>query len=170
MHLPLLPSARAAAVMTTWGCLALLSGCGRGDAHNHGAHAKAEHAEHVHAAKHGGVAVELGEHEFQVEFTFGDTPGTLLAYLLDGHMNEYVRIEAARFTATAKVDGETFPVMFEATADSATGEKVGDSSLFTAKIAGVPAGHTVDLVVPTLVIKGRTYTNVIARVPVRTKP
>lgn len=142
---------------------ALVSGCGRDG------HAPHAHTDHVHEAKHGGVAVELGEHEFQIEFTHGDTPGTLFAYVMDGHMNEYVRIAAPSFSATATVDGVAFPIVFEATAEAATGEKIGDSSLFTARGSGLATKSAVDLSIPTLVIKGHTYQNVTARVPARTK-
>ncbi|HEX2853509.1 MAG TPA: hypothetical protein VHO24_09740 [Opitutaceae bacterium] len=159
-----LPAIIAVAVAVASSGLALLGGCSR-----RVEHAPSTHTEHVHAAKHGGVAVELGEHEFQVEFTHGDTQGTLFAYVMDGHMNEYVRIEAPRFSATATIDGVASPIVFEATAEPATGEKVGDSSLFTAKLAGASARSAVDLSVPALVIKGHIYQNVAARVPARTK-
>jgi hypothetical protein len=143
--------------------LVLVSGCGRDD------HAPHAHTDHVHAAKHGGVAVELGEHEFQIEFTHGDTPGTLLAYVMDGHMNEYVRIVAPNFAGTATVDGMTFPILFEATAEPATGEKIGDSSLFTARVAGLAPQSVIDLSLRALVIKGHTYENVTVRLPARVK-
>ena len=60
-------------------------------------------AAHTHAARHGGIAVELGEEEFHVEFTHGDTPGTLLAYFMDAEMEDYVRITPASFAASARV-------------------------------------------------------------------
>jgi hypothetical protein len=148
-------------VATALGAFALLAGCGKKATHEPPEDQAGKG--HVHAAKHGGVAVELGEHEYQIEFTVGETPGTIRAYIMDGHMEEFVRIEAATFAATAAVDGQTIPLVFAAVADPATGEKIGDSSLFEAKVAGLNAGAAVELKIPALLIKGRTYTNIAAR-------
>ena len=126
-----------------------------------GAHA------HTHDAKHGGIAVELGNEEFHVEFTYGDKSGVLQAYILDAHMENYVRIETHSFPASAVIDGNPHALIFTATSSAATGEKPGDSSLFEAPLPPVTGQPALQLSVPTLMVKGRTYTNVSATLPAR---
>jgi hypothetical protein len=142
-------------------------GCSREDPAAAGAHPPAEH---THAAKHGGVAVELGEEEFHVEFTYGDTPGALLAYFMDAEMEDYVRITPASFAAVARVAGRDLPLVFQATASSATGETVGDTALFTATAGWLAERPAVKLTVPAITIKGRTYTAVRAGLPAGKHP
>jgi hypothetical protein len=144
--------------------LAML-GCGKKAAHE----AKA-HGGHVHEAKHGGVAVELGEHEYQMEFTFGDTPGVLRAYIMDGHMNDYVRIDLPSFSATANVNGSSYPLVFQATTSSATGEKMGDTALFEATEAWLAARPAIELAVPVITVRGHTYSNLTVHLPAAAQP
>ena len=125
---------------------------------------------HTHETQHGGVAVELGEEEYHVEFTFGETPGTLEAYFLDGEMEDYVRLAIPSFTATANVGGRDFPLQFEATTNSATGEKSGDSALFEARAEWLIARPDLKLTVPALAIKGHDYTNLSVALPARSPP
>ena len=140
-----------------------LGGCRpKHDHHAHGAHG------HTHDAKHGGVAVELGQEEFHIEFTYGDKPGVMQAYILDAHMENYVRVDAPSFTATAVSGGASHSLLFTATASAATGEKVGDSSLFEAPLPPAINGRpALQLSVPTLSIKGRTYSNITAKLAAR---
>jgi hypothetical protein len=142
-------------------------GCSREDHTAVGAHPPAEH---THAAKHGGVAVELGEEEFHVEFTYGDTPGAMLAYFMDAEMEDYVRIAPASFAAMARVDGRDLPLVFQATASSATGETVGDTALFTATASWLADRPAVQLTVPAITLKGRTYTAINAGLPAGKHP
>ncbi|MES2692713.1 MAG: hypothetical protein V4773_04515 [Verrucomicrobiota bacterium] len=143
--------------------LAVALGCGpKHDHHAHGAHG------HTHDAKHGGVAVELGQEEFHIEFTYGDKPGVLQAYILDAHIENYVRVDAPSFTAIAVTGGASHPLLFTATASAATGEKAGDSSLFEAPLPAAIAGRpALQLSVPALSIKGRTYSNITAKLAAR---
>jgi hypothetical protein len=48
--------------------------------------AAAPEEEHSHDPKHGGVVLELGEHEGHLEIVHDETTGTLTAYVYDGNM------------------------------------------------------------------------------------
>ena len=63
----------------------LLWGCG-GDSSPH-------HQHHdVHIAPHGGTLVELGDHEFNLEFVHEEDTGSLGIYVLGPHAEKYLRI------------------------------------------------------------------------------
>ena len=120
---------------------------------------------HRHETQHGGGAMAIGAEEYQVEFTFGETPGTLDAYVMDGEMEDYVRIAAAAWPAVARVEGRDFPLEFRAIANSATGETVGDTALFEARADWLAAKPALTIFLPTLTIKGHAYTNLSATLP-----
>lgn len=144
--------------------LVLGSGCG-GEKHSG---ASTAHG-HAHAPKHGGVLAELGEEEFHLEFVHSDTPGALLAYVLDAHVEGYVRIAAPSFAATALVDGLTHPLVFQAVPNHATGETAGDTALFEARAGWLASQPGLKISVPEIEIKGRRYAGVTADLP-RRKP
>lgn len=119
---------------------------------------------HTHAAQQGGVLAELGEEEFHLEFTHGDGPGVLRAFVMDGEAEKFVRLDLPYFAATVRHDGRDMPVVFQATASSATGEKVGDTALFEAA-TGLPGKPAVTITVPVLAVKGRSYRDITAILP-----
>jgi hypothetical protein len=147
---------------------ALLAGCGKkhDDDHDHD-HAGHDDHGHSHEARHGGVAVVLGEEEFHVEFTHSDRPGVLQAYVFDGHMENYIRITAPAFPAVAEFGGVKAPVTFLAVANPASGETVGDTALFEAVVPGLTSQQVVALTVPALQVKGNAYQNLSATIPSR---
>jgi hypothetical protein len=142
-----------------------LGGCSRGHdhAHDHGNKEKKSHAGHAHThdAKHGGVALVLGEEAYHIEFTYGETPGVLQAYFLDGEMENYVRVAAPSFATIAKMGDEEKPLVFHATTNSATGETVGNSALFEARADWLVGKPLLKLSIPTITVKSSTYTNLI---------
>jgi len=104
--------------------LFLMVGCGkRGELSDH---------DHFHAPPHGGVAVELGLHEYQLEFVLDANAGRMTAYVLSGHMDTFVRIAVDSFDVRVlRPEGERV-LMFKAVANPATGETIGDTSQFEA--------------------------------------
>jgi hypothetical protein len=106
--------------------LVLLAGCGEskhGDSH-HG---------HQHTPPHGGTPVVLGNEEYHLELVLDPASGKLQAYVLDGHMDKFIRLTNESFTVTAKLVGKPETLVFRAVANPATGEKVGDTSQFEAQ-------------------------------------
>ncbi len=88
---------------------------------------------HVHAAPHGGMLVEVGEHAYNVELVRNADEGKLTAYLLDGHAENFVRIAAPSFDLVIITGGERKPLTLRAVANPATGETVGNTSQFEAQ-------------------------------------
>jgi hypothetical protein len=141
-----------------------LCGCGRGHDHAHDHDKdKKSHAGHAHAhtAKHGGVALVLGDEEYHIEFTYGETPGTLQAFFFDGEMENYMRIAAASFPALARIGEEERALVFHATANPATGETVGNTALFEAHAEWLAAKPVLTLSLASITVKSRTYTNLV---------
>lgn len=106
----------------------------------------------------------MGDEAYHVEFARGEAPGALLAYFLDGHMEEYVRLAAPSFPATVTCEGRDLAVVFTATTNAATGERPGDAAVFEARIEPAAAGGLL-IAVPRLTVKGRDFTDVAARLP-----
>ena len=71
----------------------LLPGCGS-DKDEHAGHDHGPAHKHEHRAPHGGTAVVLGNEAFHLEFVRDAATGTLTCYVLDAHMENFVRIAA----------------------------------------------------------------------------
>lgn len=92
-------------------------------------------AGHAHVAPHGGTAVELGDHEYNLELVLDPRSGTFRGYILDAHMENAVRIEQESFEVAATLPGgEEKALVFRAVGSGATGETVGDTSYFEAQV------------------------------------
>jgi hypothetical protein len=145
-------------------CLPLLAlSCTKKDNdHDHEAHAT--HGGHVHTAPHGGSLAEVGEHAYNVEFLRDASSGKLSAYILDGHAENFIRLKATRLEAIATVNGEKRPLIFQAIANAATGETVGDTSQFDAQADWIKSSSTFDVAIPALEIRGTTFKSITATV------
>lgn len=100
--------------------IAAFSACGK----------KAEQGAHLHAAPHGGTLVEIGDHAYNLELVRDTAAGKLTAYVLDGHAENFVRINSPAIELIAMPGGTFTPVSLKAVASSSTGETVGDTSQF----------------------------------------
>ena len=85
---------------------------------------------HQDQPPHGGTPIVLGDEQFHVELVRDPASGTLRAYILDGEMEDFVRISAKAFDILVDRDGRKETLTFRPVADLATGETVGDTSLF----------------------------------------
>lgn len=132
----------------------IVAGCGGEPDHNH------DGGGHSHTAPHGGTLVELGDHQGNVEFVRDETAGKLTAYLLDGHAENYVRVPLASFVVKATVAGKEETLTFAPVANTATGEKVGDTSQFEAAADWIKTTTSFDAVLPELAVKGTTFKDV----------
>ncbi len=142
--------------------LAALTGCSKGG--SSGA-ADAQPAHHEHHPPHGGTPVALGDEAYHLELVRDADSGKIDAYLLDGEMEEFVRTAAASFEVSAAVGGEKKTLVFQAVANPATGETVGNTSCFEARadwIAGTPA---FDAVLTRLEVRGTSFQNVAFNFP-----
>jgi len=107
----------------------LLSGCGKAP-DNGGANEGPQ--VHRSVPPHGGTPVALGA-DYNLELVRDRDAGILSAYLLDDEMEEFVRSSSRSITIVASMDGEPHALVLGAIANRATGETVGDTSLFQAK-------------------------------------
>ena len=105
----------------------LVLGCG-GDSYQSGSG-----GEHVHVAPHGGQLVEVGEHGsgYNLELVL-HPDGFLQIYVLDAHAENFVRISTPSIEIEiSREDKTSRTLLCVPVADPATGETVGNTSLFT---------------------------------------
>jgi len=104
----------------------LLGGCGRA-ADSNAADAKPQL--HQDVPPHGGTPVALGD-DYNLELVRDPAAGTLSGYVLDDEMEEFIRSSSPAVTLELTVGGEPRQLVLAAVANPATGETVGDTSLF----------------------------------------
>ncbi len=109
---------------------------GFGCAKKEGAAAPADdHAGHGHSSGHahqplmGGMLVELGEHQFNLELKYDPVRGVLQAWVLDGHAENFVRVSMGLFDIQ-EAGGAQRTITLRAVGNPMTGEKPGDTSAF----------------------------------------
>lgn len=147
---------RSAFAHAVWlAALAFLgSGC---DNHDHAAHSKGGHH---HESAHGGVAVELGEHQFHLDFLADPPSGALKAWVMDAHAENFVRVTNAVLQVRISVQGAERSMDLVAQANATTGEKVGDTSQFEGQAEWMKGVERFSAVVPRLELRGQTFTNI----------
>ncbi len=121
-------------------------------------------AGHEHKAPHGGTAIELGEEAFHLELVKEDN-GKLSAYVLDGELENFIRIASPSFQIVALVAGESRTLMFRAVASTATGETVGSTSHFEAEADWLKTNPTFGGLLTRLEIRGTVFTAVAFSFP-----
>ena len=92
-----------------------------------------KHGAHDHQPLHGGQLVELGKHGsgFNLELVLHEQ-GFLQIYVLDAHVQDFVRISANSIDIEiTDSNGTDKTITCEPVADPATGETIGNTSLFT---------------------------------------
>ena len=141
----------------------LVPGCSRPE--DAAAPAKEAVHKHEHHPPHGGAPVELGEEEYHVEIVRDGPAGKLQAFVLDGELENFVRIAAPALEITATLSGQEEKLVFLPVANSATGEKVGDTALFEAQADWVKTTPAFDAVLKEITVRTKTYTNLAFSFP-----
>lgn len=143
------------------GMLTLLAGCGKGNQ----TPADNRPSLHIDMPPHGGTPVALGD-DYKIEWVFDAPSGRLQAYILDGEMENFVRIAADGFDLNVQIpNGQATNLHFQAVANTATGETVGNTSLFESSAACLRAHHRFDATLRQIEVKGTLYTNVTFTFP-----
>ncbi len=158
-------------------CAVFFAGCGKksaevvtyGSKDDHAAAAKAAteakadpHAGHNHGSGHahkplmGGELVEVGEHQFNLEFKFDAARGVLQAWVLDGHAENFVRVAMASFDVQ-EADGAKRLITLHAVANDITGEKAGDTSAFEGAAPWLREVKHFDGVVKAIRVRGQDF-------------
>jgi len=145
--------------------LALTTGCGDKHNHDHKGHDHKEPAKHEHKPPNGGTPVELGNEEYHLEFLLDAPSGKLVAYVLDGELEKYIRCAMESFAVQAEVSGKTETLQFLPVANSATGEKVGDTSQFEAQADWLKTTPVFNAVLKVITVGSKTYTNISFNFP-----
>ena len=116
---------------------------------------------HYHAPPHGGILVELGEHGYgyNLEFYLEDQ-GFLQIFVWDAHVDNLVRIKQEKIDLLVPDgNGTQKTIVCAAVADAATGETVGNTSLF-ATSKSIVDQLPLKGVIPSIKVIGKTYENV----------
>jgi hypothetical protein len=114
---------------------------------------------HVDHPPHGGTAVALGE-DYNFELVLDPGTGTLQAYVLDGEMEDFIRSGVPSIEIDANLDGVHRTVVLIAVANTATGETVGNTSLFEGRAEWLKSARGFDGVIGSITIRGTTFTDV----------
>jgi hypothetical protein len=134
--------------------IGLCSGCGGSQKQEPAA---SHSSGHHHEPPHGGTAVNLGNEDCHLEFLLEAAAGKLTCYVLGPHMSGFLRLPVESFEVTAKADGKEQLLVFKAVANSATGEKAGDTSQFEAQADWLKTTKNFDAVLKQLTIRGNSY-------------
>ena len=137
--------------------LGLFAGCERQPSHTP---QQTSVPHHEHKPPHHGTAVVLGKEEYHVELVLDAPAGRLQAYIMDGELENFVRVPAESFAVAAMLGGKEEVLTFKAIGNNATGEKVGDTALFEAQADWLKTTPTFDAVIKEITIHGNTYTNI----------
>lgn len=139
----------------------LLNSCGE-----HEPSAARDAKAHLFKAKapHGGFAVPLGDDAYQMEFVLDSTTGKMDAYILDGEMENFVRISAPSFDVAVQLPNGTNIVHsllhFAAVANPATGETVGKTSQFEAQAGWLKGANNFVGVLQEINVEGTVFKGV----------
>ena len=127
--------------------------------------ANAPVAKHEHHPPHGGTPVVLGEELYHLELVRDAATGRLSAYVLDGEMEDFVRIAAPALEITATVDGQPRTLTLSAVANPATGETVGSTSFFEAQADWLRTTKEFDAILTKIEVRGTAFTAVAFNFP-----
>lgn len=122
--------------------------------------AKKSSGGHHHEAPRGGTLVELGDHYANLEVLLDATKGEMKVYALDSHAENPVRLTATEIPLLVQLGDTSHSLTLAATANTLSGETVGDTSEFTVtdpKLSGVSSFKAE---IPLLTVKGTTLTSV----------
>ena len=144
--------------------LGLVAACSKKADRSDHAHGH-DHHPHHHTAPHGGTLVELGDHQFNLELVRDGTTGTLTLYVLDAHAENFVRVALREIPLLATVDGMPRPLSLAATANTATGETVGDTSQFSGQAEWLKTAEKFGVKIPALEIRGAAFADVTFTFP-----
>jgi hypothetical protein len=130
-------------------------------------HAGHDHSvlKHEHVPPHGGTPVVLGEEAYHLELVRDAVAGKLSLYVMDGELENFVRISAPSIEITATVAGKPTTLTLMPVANALTGEKPGDASLFEATADWLQNTTTFDGVIPRIEVRVTTFTAVAFNFP-----
>jgi hypothetical protein len=115
---------------------------------------------HYHEPPHGGTVVVLGDEEYHLEVLAQPAEGRLQIYVLDGHMDNFIRLPLPSFDLVLRATNQEHRLTLNAARRRATGEEVGDTALFEGQTDWLRGRTNFQAVLPQLTIRGREYRDV----------
>jgi hypothetical protein len=109
--------------------------------------------------------VPFGGGDYSVELVLDRGSGTLSAYLLDDDLENFVRSPDRSIRLRAAVGGGSRTLDLAAVANPATGETVGDTSLFQGRADWLRGGEGVDGVVESITVRGSSFSGLNFNLP-----
>jgi hypothetical protein len=137
--------------------LAFTTGCNKKSSESGVA---AKPPKHEHKPPHGGTPVVLGDEIYHVELVRDAATGKLQAFVFDGELENFIRSSLPSFEINATIDGKPQTLVLNAVANPATGETVGDSSLFETQADWLKTAREFDATLKNITIRGSTFTDV----------
>lgn len=137
--------------------LGLIVGCGKPDS---GTAAAKPPPKHEHKPPHGGTPVVLGDEVYHVELVLDPASGRLQAFVFDGELENFIRSSVPSLEIDASVNGTAQVLVLHAVANPATGETVGDTSLFEGQADWLKRTKEFDATLKSITIRGTTFTDV----------
>ena len=122
--------------------------------------ASAKPPKHEHKPPHGGTPVVLGDEVYHVELVRDAATGKLQAFVFDGELENFIRSSVPTVEIDATVNGATQVLVLNAVANPATGETIGDTSLFEGQADWLKTAKEFDATLKTITIRGTTFTDV----------
>jgi hypothetical protein len=123
-----------------------------------------EHS-HYHEAPHGGTMVVLGPDDFHIEFVRDADRGVMQAYLMDGHMHQYVLVTNELFSLTVRLPAGETELVFRPVRKEQEGAASDRTALFEAEGAWLREHDRFEAVLKELTIRGKQYEQVVFRFP-----
>lgn len=120
---------------------------------------------HEHQPPHGGTPVVLGEESCHLELVLDAAAGRLSAYVLDGEMENFIRIGTPSFQIVAKFGGREETLVFRPVANPATGETAEATSLYEAQAEWLKTTREFEATLASLTVRGRTFANIAFNFP-----
>ena len=117
-------------------------------------------AKHEHKPPHGGTPVVLGDEVYHLELVRDAATGRLQAFVMDGELEHFIRSAAGSFEVVATVGGEAKVLRFLPVANPATGETLGDTSLFETQSDWLKTTAEFDAVLTSITVQGRVFSAV----------
>lgn len=142
--------------------LALLNGCRDSQPPRDQA---SGHSHNDHAPPHGGTPVVVAEDKFHLELVLDASAGKMQAFVLDGHLENYVALTETNFLLLAKTNGREEQLAFHRAAEPASGKVPDKSSLFESQAEWLKVTKEFEGGIPTITLNGTTFTNISSSFP-----
>jgi hypothetical protein len=144
----------------------LLNGACRRDDHpdtSAATHVASSH-HHEHIAPHGGAVVVLGDEVFHLELVHDPAVGRLTGYVLDGHMENFIRLPAPGIETSIAFGETNRTLVLTPIAQAATGETIGNTSQFAGEADWLKGATELNGIISSIEVRGQTFNNVAFRI------